>query len=60
VVDSGILKVVFNSGYQGWMYARAGSQSSPTSYTVLKWAFVEYNPGGGFYDYYGGMVLTRQ
>jgi hypothetical protein len=60
VVDSGILKVVFSNGYQGWMYARASSQSSPTSYTILKWAFVEYTPTGGFYDYYGGMALTRQ
>ena len=59
-VNSGILKVVFSNGYQGWMYARASSQSSPTSYTILKWAFVEYTPTGGFYYYYGGMVLTRQ
>jgi len=59
-VNSGILKVVFSSGYQGWMYARASSQSSLTSYTILKWAFVEYTPTGGFYYYYGGMVLTRQ
>ena len=59
-VNSGILKVVFSNGYQGWMYARASSQSSPTSYTILKWAFVEYTPTGGFYDYYGGMALTRQ
>ena len=59
-VNSGILKVVFSNGYQGWMYARASSQSSPTSYTILKWAFVEYTPAGGFYDYYGGMALTRQ
>ena len=59
-VNSGILKVVFSNGYQGWMYARASSQSSPTSYAILKWAFVEYTPTGGFYYYYGGMVLTRQ
>jgi hypothetical protein len=59
-VDSGILKVVFTNGYGVWIYARATSQSSPSSYTILKWAFVGYNPGGGFSDYYGGMSLTRQ
>jgi len=59
-VSSGILRVVFSNGYQGWMYARASSQSSLTSYTILKWAFVEYTPTGGFYYFYGGMVLTRQ
>ena len=59
-VSSGILRVVFSNGYQGWMYARASSQSSLTSYTMLKWAFVEYTPTGGFYYYYGGMELTRQ
>jgi hypothetical protein len=59
-VDSGILKVVFNSGYHGWMYARASSQSDATSYTILRWAFVEITPQGGFYDFYGGMELTRR
>jgi hypothetical protein len=59
-VDSGVLKNVFSNGYQGWMHARASSQSSPTSYTTLKWAFVEYTPTGGFYNYYGGMELTHQ
>ncbi len=59
-VDSGILKVLFSSGYKGWMYARASSQSSPTSYTNLTWVFMEFDPGGGFFQYYGGMDLTRQ
>jgi len=59
-VDTGILKVVFNTGYEIWIYARATSQSSPTSYTRLKWAFVSITPTGNFDYYYGGMDLTRQ
>jgi len=59
-VDSGILKVVFSNGYVGSMYLRQSSQVSPTSYTILKWAFVEYTPTGSFFSYYGGMELTRQ
>ncbi len=59
-VDSGILKPLFSSGYEGWMYARANSQSSSTSYTMLKWVFIEYTPSGGFYGFPGGMDLTRQ
>jgi len=59
-VDSGILKNVFSNGYQGWFYARASSQSTATSYTMLNVAFVELDPSGGFYNYYGGIDLTRQ
>ncbi len=59
-VDSGIIKVVFPNQYVGSMYARASSQSTATSYTILKWAFVIHTPTGGFGDYYGGMELTRQ
>ena len=59
-VDSGILKNVFSNGYQGWFYARASSQSTATSYTILKVGFVELTPSGGFYNYYGGRDLTRQ
>ncbi len=57
-VDSGVIKVVFPNQYVGSLYARAGSQSSATSYTILKWAFVIHTPTGGFGDYYGGMELT--
>jgi hypothetical protein len=58
-VDAGILKVVFPTGYVGWMYER--SSSRPTmSPTIIKWAFVEYTPTGDFYFYYGGMELTPQ
>ena len=56
----GILKMTFSNGYSPWFYARATSQSTPTAYTVLKVAFPEFNPSGGFYNYYGGRELTRQ
>lgn len=59
-VDSGILKVVFSDGYEGWMYLRQTTQDSLASYTLLKWAFVEYMPTGAFYLYHGGMELARQ
>jgi len=60
-VDSaGVLKMPSSTGYSPWWYARAGSQSTASEYTVLKVGFVEYNPAGGFYKYYGGHVLTRQ
>jgi hypothetical protein len=59
-VDSGILKLRFSSGYEGRMYVRANSQCSSTSYTMLKWVFIEYTPSGGFYGFNGGMDLTRQ
>lgn len=59
-VDSGILKIVFSSGYPGWFHGRASSQSTSSSYSVLKVGFVEYNPSGGFYKYYGGRDLTLQ
>ena len=59
-VDSGILKNVFSNGYQGWFYARASSQSTATSYTMLNVGFVELTPSGGFYNYYGRRDLTRQ
>jgi hypothetical protein len=42
------------------MYLRQSSQVSPTSYTILKWAFVMHTPTGEFGAYYGGMALTRQ
>ncbi|HBO69015.1 MAG TPA: hypothetical protein DD658_02250 [Deltaproteobacteria bacterium] len=60
-VDSaGVLKMPASNGYSAWFYARSGSQSTASAYTVLKVAFPEFNPGGGFYMYYGGKVLTRQ
>jgi hypothetical protein len=60
-VDSdGVLKMPFSNGYSPWFYARATSQSTPTAFTVLKVAFPEFNPSGGFYSYYGGRELTRQ
>jgi hypothetical protein len=59
-VDSGILKNVFSNGYEGWMYARASSESDSSSYTTLNVAFIELTPSGGFYDYYGGRDMTRQ
>jgi hypothetical protein len=59
-VDSGIIKAVFPNTYVGSMYARASSQSTATSYTILKWAFVIHTPTGDFGDYYGGMELTPQ
>lgn len=59
-VDSGILKVVFPNGYVGSMYERGGSDVSPTSYTIIDWAFVIHTPTGEFGSYYGGMELTRQ
>jgi hypothetical protein len=59
-VDSGILKMIAGNGYQMWWYARAGTQSSATSYTLLKVAFAEFEPGGNLYEYYGGYEATRQ
>jgi len=61
-VDSaGVLRVPFATGYTGVFYARAGSQSTDTSYTSLKAGFAEHRTStGSFYDYYGGIVLTRQ
>jgi hypothetical protein len=59
-VDSGILKVVFPNQYVGSMYLRQTTQSSPTSYATLKWAFVIHTPTGAFGSYYGGMELTRR
>jgi hypothetical protein len=58
-VDSGIVSVDLNNRYHGWIYARASNQSHATSYTILKWAFVEFTLLGGYYDYYGGMVPTH-
>jgi len=60
-VDTGVIKVVFiANNYVGSMWARAGTQSNPTGYTVLKWAFAIHAPTGEFGSYYGGMNLTRQ
>jgi hypothetical protein len=59
-VDSGILKIIFNTGYVGWWYARASSQSTATTYTALNVAFVELTPTGDFFQYVGGRDLTRQ
>ena len=59
-VDSGIPKIIFNTGYQGWWYARASSQSTATTYTALNVAFVELTPTGDFFQYVGGRDLTRQ
>jgi hypothetical protein len=60
VDNDGILKVVFPNGYVGSMYERPGSDLSPTSYTIIEWAFVIHTPTGEFGSYYGGMRLTRQ
>lgn len=59
-VDSGVLKMPFSNGYSAWFYARAGTQSTASNYTVLKVGFPEYAPGGILYKYYGGRDLTRQ
>lgn len=61
-VDTGILKTVFLdcSQYKPQFYARAGSQSDATSYTLLKVAPVEFTPTDAFYFYYGGGEFTRQ
>jgi hypothetical protein len=59
-VDGGILKVVFPNGYEAWMYLRNTTQPSGPPYTLLKWAFVMYDPSHNFYFYYGGMDLARQ
>jgi hypothetical protein len=58
-VDSGVLKMPSSTGGEPWFYARASSQSTATSYTVLKVGFVEFL-NGGFFNYYGGRDLTRQ
>ena len=61
-VDSeGVLRMPFNTGYTGSVYARATSQSTATEYTILRMAFTEHNTAtGNFYFYYGGIELTRQ
>jgi hypothetical protein len=60
-VDSGVLRMPSSTGYTAVFYARASSQSTATSYTILKVGFPEFNTTtGGFYQYYGGMELTRQ
>jgi len=60
-VDSaGVLRVPFATGYTGVFYARASSQNTDTSYTSLKAGFAENTSTGSFYEYYGGIVLTRQ
>jgi len=57
---SGVLRMPASNGYSMSFYARATSQSTATEYTILKAAFTEHNPVGGFYGYYGGIELTRQ
>ncbi len=59
-VESGIMKALFSNGYSVWFYARAGSESAPSAYTMLKVGFVELAPSGGLYSYYGGLDLVRQ
>ena len=61
-VDSaGVLEMPANTGYTGFVYARATSQSTATEYTILRMAFTEHNTStGAFFDYYGGIELTRQ
>jgi len=61
-VDSaGVLRLPFATGYTGVLYARASSQTTDTSYTSLMAAFAEHRTSTGiFYEYYGGIVLTRQ
>ncbi len=59
-VDDGILKVVFSNGYVGWMYERSTSMYGDYPTTIIRAAFVEYTPTGGFHFYYGGMELTPQ
>jgi len=60
-VDSdGVLRMPAGTGYTAVFYARASSQNTATEYTILKVGFPEIATGGGFYDYYGGIELTRQ
>jgi hypothetical protein len=60
-VDSdGVLRMPSSTGYTAVFYARATSQSTVTSYTVLKVGFVELTPTGAFFKYYGGLELSRQ
>jgi len=61
-VDSdGVLRMPSNTGYTAVFYARAGSQSTATSYTILKVGFPEFKTSTGeFYSYYGGIELTRK
>jgi len=59
-VDDGILKVAFSNGYVGWMYERSTSMYGDYPTTIIRVAFVEYTPTGGFHFYYGGMELTPQ
>ena len=61
-VDSdGVLRMPSNTGYTAVLYARASSQSTATSYTILKVGFPEFKTSTGeFYTYYGGIALTRQ
>ena len=60
-VDEGILMVVFSNGYVGCMYERSSSiYDMPPLPTIIRVAFVEYIPTGGFHFYYGGIELTPQ
>ncbi|SPQ01985.1 hypothetical protein NBG4_830002 [Candidatus Sulfobium mesophilum] len=61
-VDSdGVLRMPSNPGYTAVFYARASSQSTATSYTILKAGFPEFKTSTGeFYTYYGGIELTRK
>jgi hypothetical protein len=56
----GFLNLVFSNGYVGRFYVRADSQVTDTAYAVLNLVFEEFNPGGGFFQYYGERILTRQ
>ena len=61
VNSEGVLEMPANTGYTGFVYARATSQSTATEYTILRIAFTEHNTStGAFFDYYGGIELTRQ
>lgn len=60
VDTNGVLRMLASNGYAMSFYVRATSQSNATEYTILKAAFIENSPGGGFYGYYGGIELTRQ
>jgi len=61
VDPDGVLRMPSNTGYTVVFYARASSQSTATSYTILKVGFPEFKTSPGeFYTYYGGIGLTRQ
>lgn len=62
---TGHLQMPADTGYTAMFHARASSQSTATTYTVLKVAITEHVTStdgylGNFKFYYGGRELTRQ